>query len=188
MQNGGYASPVNLEIMWSFLSYQMSTTNKCICIVNKGRESLEVKRGSLFILSRYFIWVSPTLCRTLGGIIRGRRKKAMLRLLDKKWFKLFCISSLTRFFHTETCIACLYFFQQCVIEYICKISVSCITFLRGSFSFILFQHICVISETGKQKYKAWKQSSSALTTELWNVLFTESYLSQASTLVHQLNL
>jgi len=71
----------------------------------------KLKRGSLLILSHYFfICVSPTLYQTLGGIIRGRRKKALLRFLDKRMLKLFCINSIRRFFRTGTGIARLYFF------------------------------------------------------------------------------
>lgn len=113
---------------------------------------MEVKRGSLFNLSHYFfIWVSPTLHQTLGGITRGRRRKAMLRFLDKERLKLFCLVSQDSFVLKRVYHACVVFR---IIEYLCKTLVSYITFLTGAFYFTLFQHICVISETGKQKYKA----------------------------------
>lgn len=85
----------------------------------------------------------------------GGEKEESVEILDEKKAKV-VLCSVPRFFRPETCIASSggVFFQKPVTEYARQTSVCPVTFLTGAFYFILFQHICVISETGKQKYKA----------------------------------
>lgn len=168
------------QFVCSFLSYQISTLNLL--------SSIKIKRGdleSLLILRhKFFTWVLHVLIMDTGG--ERKEKEGNAEVCSQKQAEDFCTSSVRTLFRADTCMACFHFFQKSSTD--CAwTSVSYIPSLTGGFN-VLFQHICVISETGKQKYKAWKHGWSALTTKLWNVLFTKSYLSLASTLVHQLKL
>lgn len=124
----------------------------------KERPGKKLRRAHILLFLSLTVHLGLTRpSRHWVGQLGEEKKKQCGDFWTKKGPKFFCINSVRRFFLLK-CVqhACVTFRSLLLMSNLGLLG----HFPNRNFYFILFQHICVISETGKQKYKAWKQSSS----------------------------